>query len=41
MNVTTHDVFQFPDGDEANKVEGLQDVQQRIKDIIMVLSDFQ
>lgn len=40
MNVTTHDVFEFPEGEEANKIEGLQDVQQRMKDIIMVLSDF-
>ncbi|XP_065338250.1 uncharacterized protein LOC135938513 isoform X2 [Cloeon dipterum] len=40
MNVTTHDVFQFPEGEEAEKMEGLQDVQQRMKDVIMVLSDF-
>jgi len=40
MNVTTHDVFQFPEGEEANQIEGLQDVQQRMKDVIMVLSDF-
>ncbi|XP_059478178.1 uncharacterized protein LOC132198262 [Neocloeon triangulifer] len=40
MNVTTHDVFQFPGSEESDKIEGLQDVQQRMKDVIMVLSDF-
>jgi hypothetical protein len=39
MNVTSRDVFAFPD-DEEQRDEMLQDVQQRIKDVVMVLSDF-
>ncbi|KAF4525338.1 hypothetical protein B566_EDAN013194 [Ephemera danica] len=39
MNVASRDVFAFPDDDEQ-KDETLQDVQQRMRDVVMVLSDF-
>lgn len=43
MNIAQPDVFTLPDPDddtEAEKVVTLQDIQQRIKDIVLVLSDF-
>lgn len=41
-NIANKEVFQFPDADEEDedKQITLQDVQQRIKDVIQVLSDF-
>lgn len=43
MNLADHEVFQFPDEtgeEEADKVVTLQDIQQRIKDVSLVLADF-
>lgn len=41
LNVSHHEVFAFPEeDDDQEKVTTLQDVQQRIKDIVLVLSDF-
>lgn len=39
LNIAGQEVFQFPD-EETEEVKNLQDVQQRIRDIIIVLSDF-
>ena len=43
-NIAVHDVFKFPDETEAEegeeKVVTLQDIQQRIKDVMLVLSEF-
>lgn len=36
-NIADHDAFAFPEGDEQLT---LQDVQQRIHDVIQVLADF-
>lgn len=42
MNVGTHEVFEFPeeDAEDAEKLVTLQDIQQRIKDVSLVLSEF-
>lgn len=41
MNVANRDVFAFPDDAvDSERQENLQDVQQRIRDVVMVLSDF-
>lgn len=43
LNTANHDVFAFPgEGEEEDqeKVTTLQEVQQRIKDVVLVLSDF-
>jgi hypothetical protein len=41
MNVASRDVFAFPDDAvDSERQENLQDVQQRIRDVVMVLSDF-
>lgn len=40
MNMTSQDVFSFPSETELEEPMSLQDVQQRIKDVVMVLSDF-
>lgn len=43
LNVKSQDLFEFPgegEDDDPDKVVTLQDVQQRIKDIVLVLSDF-
>lgn len=40
-NMIAHQsVFSFPTGEELANVTNLKDIQQRIRDIIMVLSDF-
>lgn len=39
LNIEGQEVFKFPD-EETEEVKNLQDVQQRIRDIIIVLSDF-
>lgn len=39
LNIEGQEVFQFP-GEETEEAKNLQDVQQRIRDIIVVLSDF-
>ncbi|KAJ1527323.1 hypothetical protein ONE63_008839 [Megalurothrips usitatus] len=40
LNVASQDVFAFPSTDEIQKPKDLQDVQQRIRDVIIVLNDF-
>ncbi|XP_047112297.1 25S rRNA (cytosine-C(5))-methyltransferase nop2 [Schistocerca piceifrons] len=40
MNIASQDVFTFPSEAELNEPQGLPEVQQRIKDIVLVLSDF-
>lgn len=42
LNVGTHEVFEFPeeDAEDAEKLVTLQDIQQRIKDVSLVLSEF-
>lgn len=43
MSEEHHEVFQFPDEtneEEADKVVTLQDIQQRIKDVMLVLGEF-
>lgn len=43
MSEAHHEVFQFPDEtneEEADKVVTLQDIQQRIKDVMLVLGEF-
>lgn len=40
LNVANQDVFAFPSEEEIKKPQDLQDVQQRIKDVITVLNDF-
>ncbi|XP_034243065.1 25S rRNA (cytosine-C(5))-methyltransferase nop2-like [Thrips palmi] len=40
LNVASHDVFAFPSEEEVKKPQDLQDVQQRMKDVIIVLNDF-
>lgn len=43
MNIAKSDVFTLPDPDDevdAEKALTLQDIQQRIKDVVLVLSDF-
>ncbi|XP_055836696.1 uncharacterized protein LOC129905281 [Episyrphus balteatus] len=40
MSVDNQEIFRFPEEDEEEKEITLQDVQQRIKDITLVLSDF-
>lgn len=42
LNVGTHEVFEFPeeDAEDAEKIVTLQDIQQRIKDVSLVLSEF-
>lgn len=43
MSEAQHEVFQFPDEsneEEADKVVTLQDIQQRIKDVMLVLGEF-
>lgn len=39
LNIEGQEVFKFPD-EETEEIKNLQDVQQRIRDIIIVLSDF-
>lgn len=39
LNIEGQEVFKFPD-EETEEVKNLQDVQQRIRDLIIVLSDF-
>lgn len=40
MNIASQDVFAFPSEAELNEPLGLPEVQQRIKDVVLVLSDF-
>lgn len=40
LNVASQDVFAFPSEEEIKKPQDLQDVQQRMKDVITVLNDF-
>lgn len=40
MSVDNQEIFRFPEEDEEEKEITLQEVQQRIKDITLVLSDF-
>lgn len=42
LNVGTHEIFEFPeeDAEDAEKLVTLQDIQQRIKDVSLVLSEF-
>lgn len=39
LNIEGQEIFQFPEN-ETEEIKNLQDVQQRIRDIIIVLSDF-
>lgn len=39
LNIEGQEIFKFPD-EENDEIQNLQDVQQRIRDIIIVLSDF-
>nr|CAD7402113.1 unnamed protein product [Timema cristinae] len=40
MNITDQEVFAFPSNEAKQEPLGLNEVQQRIKDVVMVLSDF-
>lgn len=40
LNIASQDVFAFPTEEEIKKPKDLQDVQQRIKDVITVLNDY-
>ncbi|KAI5752075.1 hypothetical protein M8J77_013576 [Diaphorina citri] len=40
MNIADHEVFAFPSEEEADKVLSIPDVEQRIKDVLMVLGNF-
>lgn len=40
INVGHDDIFTFPSADEVGKGQNLSEIQQRIKDVIIVLSDF-
>ena len=40
LNVGHNDIFTFPSEEEMENVQSLSDVQQRIKDVLIVLSDF-
>nr|XP_022902449.1 25S rRNA (cytosine-C(5))-methyltransferase nop2 [Onthophagus taurus] len=40
LNIGNQDIFQFPTEEEEKETKNLQDIQQRMKDIITVLSDF-
>lgn len=40
LNMSHQEVFTFPEEDDSENIVSLQDVQQRIRDVIMVLSDF-
>ncbi|CAG2063146.1 unnamed protein product, partial [Timema podura] len=40
MNITDQEVFAFPSTEAKQEPLGLNEVQQRIKDVVMVLSDF-
>lgn len=39
LNIDGQEIFKFPD-EETEEIQNLQDVQQRIRDLIIVLSDF-
>ncbi|XP_067006175.2 uncharacterized protein [Anabrus simplex] len=41
MNIADQDIFTFPSETELEEPLGLADVQQRIKDVVTVLQDFQ
>lgn len=40
LNIDNQDVFKFPENDDDKETKSLQDVQQRMRDIVAVLSDF-
>lgn len=40
LNIASHDIFAFPTEEEQDQPIGLQEVQQRIKDVVAVLTDF-
>lgn len=40
INIGHNDIFTFPSKDEMENVKSLSDIQQRIKDVMIVLSDF-
>lgn len=40
MNISQQDAFKFPDEEGEEEITNLRDVQQRIRDIVVVLSDF-
>ncbi|EEB13472.1 Proliferating-cell nucleolar antigen p120, putative [Pediculus humanus corporis] len=40
LNIGHNDIFTFPSEEEMENVQSLSDVQQRIKDVLIVLSDF-
>lgn len=40
LNIASHDIFAFPTEEEQDQPIGLQEVQQRIKDVTAVLTDF-
>lgn len=40
LNIDNQDVFKFPEKDDEKETKSLQDVQQRIRDVVAVLSDF-
>lgn len=39
-SITQQEIFSFPTAEELANPVSLQDVQQRIRDVIIVLSDF-
>lgn len=40
LNIANRDVFAFPKEEELEKPIGIPEVEQRIKDVLMVLSNF-
>lgn len=40
LNIDSQEIFRFPTDDAEQETKSLQDVQQRIRDIVAVLSDF-
>ncbi|KAL1463721.1 hypothetical protein WDU94_015447 [Cyamophila willieti] len=40
MNIADHEVFAFPSEEEADKVVSIPEIEQRIKDVLMVLGNF-
>lgn len=40
LNVGHNEIFTFPTQEEMENIQSLSDVQQRIKDVVIVLSDF-
>lgn len=40
LNIANQEMFEFPSEDDDKQITNLQEVQARIKDVVMVLSDF-